>query len=49
MRYVIIGLSMFGAWALCVRFFPTGIMGLSVPVLLIGAAVLAVVVSHRVK
>jgi hypothetical protein len=44
--YSIVALSLFGAWALFMRL---GIMSVSMPFMLMGAAVLAVIVSHRVK
>ncbi len=48
-RYLIIAVAMFGAWTLVNQFGGAHVHGLSLPVLLIVAAIVALAVSNRVK
>jgi hypothetical protein len=49
MRYLIVGLALFGVYCALARFTPGLLMGASLPVLLIVAVVCTFTVAHRVK
>ncbi len=49
MKYLIVGLTIFGLFSLISRFTPTLLMTAGLPILICGAVVMTVMVSHRVK